>query len=39
VIYAAQLAVTDSHGIGFLICGVPALVVGIALWRASRRAA
>jgi MFS family permease len=37
VIYAAQLAVTNSHGIGFLLCGVPALVVGVVMWRASRR--
>jgi nitrate/nitrite transporter NarK len=39
VIYAAQLAVTNSHGIGFLLCGLPALVVGIVMWRASARAA
>jgi MFS family permease len=39
VIYAAQLAITNSHGIGFLLCGVPALVVGIVMWRASRRVA
>jgi MFS family permease len=39
VIYAAQLAVTNSHGIGFVLCGVPALVVGIVMWRASARAA
>jgi nitrate/nitrite transporter NarK len=39
VIYAAQLAVTNSHGIGFLVCGVPALVVGMVMWRASARAA
>ncbi|MEY4858982.1 MAG: hypothetical protein RLZZ235_1149, partial [Pseudomonadota bacterium] len=38
VIYAAQLAVTNSHGMGFLLCGAPALVVGIVLWRASARA-
>jgi nitrate/nitrite transporter NarK len=39
VIYAAQLAVTNSHGIGFLLCGVPALVVGVVMWRDSRREA
>ena len=39
VIYAAQLAVTNSHGIGFVLCGLPALVVGVLMWRASRRIA
>jgi nitrate/nitrite transporter NarK len=39
VIYAAQLAMTSSHGIGFLLCGVPTLVVGIIMWRDSRRGA
>jgi len=31
--YAACLSVTGSHGMGFVVCGLPALLVGIALLR------
>lgn len=35
--YSAQLAATGSHGIGFALCGLPALVVGVVLLRATRQ--
>ncbi len=31
--YAACLSLTGSHGLGFIVCGLPALLVGIALLR------
>jgi len=31
--YSACLSLTGSHGLGFIICGLPALAVGIALLR------
>jgi nitrate/nitrite transporter NarK len=36
VIYALLLGSTGQHGIGFMLCALPALVVGIALLRGSR---
>jgi len=39
LIYAGQLVMTGSHGIGFAICGLPAWVVGVVLLRATRRMA
>ncbi|WP_431302831.1 MFS transporter [Sediminicoccus sp. BL-A-41-H5] len=33
LIYAALLWLTGSHGLGFAVCGLPALVVGIVLMR------
>jgi len=36
LIYAALLWLTGSHGLGFAVCGVPALLVGIALTRQPR---
>jgi cyanate permease len=35
--YALMLSLTGVHAFGFLVCGVPALVVGIALLRGGRR--
>ena len=37
MIYAALLAFTGSHGIGFAISGLPALLVALALLRPARR--
>lgn len=39
LIYSALLALTGSYGIGFIVCGVPALFVGFDLMRSERRAA
>lgn len=39
LIYALLLWQTGSHGLGFAICGLPALWVGVALLRASEDAA
>ena len=36
LVYSAQLGATDSHGAGFILCGLPALVVGLMLLRSSR---
>jgi MFS family permease len=36
LIYALSLSLTGSHGLGFALCGVPALVGGVALLRAGR---
>ncbi len=33
LIYSGLLDVTGSYGIGFIVCGLPALVVGVMLWR------
>ncbi len=33
LIYALLLWLSGSHGLGFAICGLPALVVGIVLMR------
>ena len=33
LMYSALLEVTGSYGIGFILCGVPALLVGIQLLR------
>jgi MFS family permease len=33
LVYAGVLALTGSHGLGFIGCGVPALLVGLALLR------
>lgn len=37
LLYAAALAATDLHGPGFVLCGLPALVVGIVLLRPAAR--
>ncbi len=37
--YSALLYLTGSHGLGFAICGLPALAVGLLLMRAPRPAA
>ena len=36
LLYSGLLVLTGSHGAGFAACGLPALVVGIALLRATR---
>ncbi len=36
LVYSGMLVATGSHGLGFAACGLPALVVGIALLRAPR---
>lgn len=36
LVYSALLALTGSYSIGFLVCGVPALLVGFDLLRAHR---
>ena len=33
LVYAALLRTTGSYGIGFVVCGLPSLVVGINLLR------
>jgi MFS family permease len=33
LVYATLLGLTGSHGIGFMLCGLPALAVGISLLR------
>ncbi len=33
LIYAFLLSVTGSHGVGFMACAVPALLVGVVLLR------
>ena len=33
LVYAALLGLTGNHGIGFLVCGLPALAVGVMLLR------
>jgi MFS family permease len=38
LVYSGVLLATDSYGLGFTACGLPALVVGIALLRAPRDA-
>ena len=38
LIYSGLLNVTGSYGIGFVVCGVPALLVGIQLLRQRTRA-
>ncbi|MFC7477691.1 MFS transporter [Dankookia sp. GCM10030260] len=35
--YAACLSLTGSHGLGFVVCGLPALLVGLALLRGGGR--
>lgn len=37
LVYALLLSATGSHGIGFVACGVPALLVGIVLLRTEGR--
>ena len=39
LIYAALLDTTGSYGIGFVMCGVPALLVGVLLLRPDRERA
>jgi MFS family permease len=39
LIYAFLLSATGRHGVGFVACGLPALLVGIALFRTGRRPA
>jgi fucose permease len=36
LLYAALLGATGSHGFGFLLCGVPALVVAFVLLRGTK---
>lgn len=36
LVYSGMLVLTGSHGFGFAVCGLPALVVGLALLRAPR---
>ena len=36
VVYSGLLSVTGNYGIGFIVCGVPALLVGIDLMRQRR---
>ena len=36
LVYSAVLVATGSYGLGFTACGIPALIVGIALLRAPR---
>jgi MFS family permease len=36
LVYAFLLSVTGSHGVGFVACGLPALLVGIVLLRPDR---
>lgn len=36
LVYAALLWATGSHGLGFAVCGLPALIVGVALLRPAR---
>lgn len=36
LVYAGVLVLTGNHGVGFAVCGLPALVVGLALLRAPR---
>jgi len=38
LLYSALLALTGSYGIGFVVCGVPALLVGFDLLRTERGA-
>ena len=38
LMYSGLLEVTGSYGIGFVICGVPALLVGVLLLRQSKAA-
>lgn len=38
LLYSGLLDVTGSYGIGFIVCGVPALLVGIQLLRQSKAA-
>jgi MFS family permease len=35
LMYSALLGVTGSYGIGFIVCGIPALLVGVNLLRRS----
>lgn len=37
LVYASQLSATGSHGIGFMLSGLPALLVGIALLKPGAR--
>jgi MFS family permease len=39
LLYSLLLALTGSYGIGFMVCGVPALLVGLDLLRTQRNAA
>jgi hypothetical protein len=36
LIYSGLLDTTGSYGIGFIVCGVPALLVGVKLLRQSK---
>ena len=38
LVYSALLSVTGSYRIGFLVCAVPALIVGVMLFFPPRRA-
>jgi nitrate/nitrite transporter NarK len=38
LIFSGLLDVTGSYGIGFIMCGVPALLVGVILLRQGRPA-
>lgn len=39
LVYSALLSLTGSYGFGFVVCGLPALLVGIDLMRGSRHQA
>jgi hypothetical protein len=38
LLYSLLLALTGSYGIGFMVCGIPALLVGLDLLRTQRNA-
>jgi MFS family permease len=38
LMYSALLGLTGSYGVGFIVCGIPALLVGINLLRQSSSA-
>jgi nitrate/nitrite transporter NarK len=39
LVYSGLLSLTGSYGVGFMVCGVPALLVGFDLLRGGRKAA
>jgi MFS family permease len=38
LVYSLILSQTDSYRIGFFVCAIPAVVVGVALLRSPRQA-
>jgi hypothetical protein len=38
LLYSALLGLTGSYGLGFIVCGIPALLVGVTLLRQSTSA-